>query len=518
MSSATLDRSGLIEKAASLVQRGDLNGALKQYVRLFEDSPSDWNVANTLGDLYVRLGKSDDAVAHFISLAEQLALDGFTAKARALYRKILRIQPTNAAALQRVDELDRRGQSASPFLRRVLETARVAREAQPQDPETLAPPTAEDTVAMTRVGDPAPPTAHVDPWNPYTPSPVAEPAPTKSPAPPLFAPEPVATEPAVCEPPLVDEFGETEAIADAAAQRHDFSAATAVIERFLATRPHHTRALEKLIEIGVDGRRDSDLPWAQARLAEACLEVGRYQQAQDIAIDLIFREPGSTRNQELLERVTSAAREHCQSLRREPPVELELDEPAGPAQIASPAPPAPEPPIATHIAAATPPPVPPPVPTSADDADLPADLREWSDSAQAFDDIRTVLIEEAAAAAEERLSEAQRLIESADTDHAVRALEEAMCAPHLRAAAGARLANVYRDSGAPIEALACLEWVAEMPPPDEESGHELAYQLALTLEALGQQAQALGVYRELLAEVGPAYRDIAARTGRLSAA
>jgi len=57
-----------------------------------------------------------------------------------------------------------------------------------------------------------------------------------------------------------------------------------------------------------------------------------------------------------------------------------------------------------------------------------------------------------------------------------------------------------------------------MPPADEDSGHELAYELALTLEALGQDAQALGVYRELLAEVGPGYRDISTRARRLAAA
>lgn len=127
------------------------------------------------------------------------------------------------------------------------------------------------------------------------------------------------------------------------------------------------------------------------------------------------------------------------------------------------------------------------------------------------------MLEEAAAGAEERFAESARLVESGQIDLAVRALEEAMCAPHLRTPAGARLAAIHRDLGSPIEALACLEWVAEMPPASEESGLELAYQLALTLEALGQPAQALGVYRELLAEVGAAYRDVAARAGRLEA-
>ncbi len=68
-----------------------------------------------------------------------------------------------------------------------------------------------------------------------------------------------------------------------------------------------------------------------------------------------------------------------------------------------------------------------------------------------------------------------------------------------------------------MEALSCLEWVAELPPSTEDGGHELAYELAVTLEALGQHAQALGVYRELLAEVGPSYRDLAGRVERLRA-
>src|SRR5512144_682684 len=142
---ATADRSDAMEKAARLVQRGELGRALKAYVRLFEQDRRDWSVGNTLGDLYVRVGQSREAIAHFTSLAEQLATDGFEAKARALYRKILRIQPDNPVARQRVDELDRQqGGSVSPFLKRVLETARASRETAeaeeaPQQAPTLTP-------------------------------------------------------------------------------------------------------------------------------------------------------------------------------------------------------------------------------------------------------------------------------------------------------------------------------------------------------------------------------------------
>ena len=145
-------------------------------------------------------------------------------------------------------------------------------------------------------------------------------------------------------------------------------------------------------------------------------------------------------------------------------------------------------------------------------------LREWADADLAFENLRSSLLDDAAAAAEERLAESARFLETHRVDEAIHALHEAMCAPHLRTTAGARLAQIYRDSDAPLDALACLEWVAQVPPATDESGHELAYELAVTLEALGQEAQALGVYRELIAEVGTGYRDIATRLERLAAA
>ncbi len=566
MSASSLGRSDLIEKAASLVQRGDLKGAIPRYAKLFQDNPADWNVANTLGDLYVRVGRSDDAVAHFGTLAEQLAADGFTAKARALYRKILRLKPDNEIAMRRVAELDRSGATLSPFVSRLLETARSARQNHPAGPPAAGPEieiapaperaapepdvVADASEARGPAGQASPP---IDVWTPHVPVPVVEApaadapiarvqpavaaaaparephAPVEPPAgAPVTVPEAAAAAPRAPRP--VDEFSSAEAAADVALARQDFAQATAIVERFLARHPGHVRALEKLIDIGVDGGLDSDLPWVQVRLAEACLDAERFQQAQNIALDLICREPGTARHQDLLERVIAAARDRGQTLRpicrpapepEETPVvvapraEPPVAAPPPPRDVAVPSPPVVEPP----------PPAPPaeaPVivepPAAADVADLPPDLAEWSDPDRAFDELRMILLEEAAAAAEERFAEGVRLIDGGQTDQAIRALEEAMCAPHLRTPAGARLAGIYRDLGAPIEALACLEWVAEMPPASEESGHELAYQLALTLEALGQQAQAMGVYRELLAEVGPAYRDVAVRAERLGAA
>jgi tetratricopeptide (TPR) repeat protein len=477
MASGVAERSRVIAKAAAALACGDLEAALKLYAKAFDDDPRDWNVGNALGDLYVRMGRTEDASSHFTMLAEQLAADGFTARARALYRKILRLQPNDEAARLRVEELDRQQVgTASPFLKRVLETARTNREA--TAPVSAPPPAA-----------------------------VPEPEPVVAPP----------SEPVVALPPETPlSFAEAEATANEAIARRDYHAASAELERFLAVDPSHVEALERLVDISVDGRLEAQLVAAQQRLADACAEAGRFRQAVDIALDLCARQPSIAAHTRRAERIAAAAREHgaavaipcATSFDEEQEIDLSQlsARPQAPIDQAVPEPEIPEPIPAVPAASIA---IGPPF------GDL---LKAWSDPARLFDDVQQALLDEAAAHAEEHFAQASRLVAARQLRDAIAPLEDAMCVPHLRATAGSRLARVYRDTGDPVDALELLEWVAEMPPPDEDSGHELAYELALTLEALGQESQALGVYRELLAEVGPSYRDIATRAQRLTAA
>jgi len=68
-------------------------------VRLVEDQPRDWNTGNLLGDLYVRGGQLDQAVAQFARIADSLHHEGFNSKAAALYKKILKLRPDDDRAL-----------------------------------------------------------------------------------------------------------------------------------------------------------------------------------------------------------------------------------------------------------------------------------------------------------------------------------------------------------------------------------------------------------------------------------
>lgn len=88
-----LDREATLKKAEKLLRQGRLDAAIEEYVRVVEDQPRDWTLANTLGDLYVRAGQSGQAVAQYARIADHFAGAGFYSKAVALYKKVLKITP-----------------------------------------------------------------------------------------------------------------------------------------------------------------------------------------------------------------------------------------------------------------------------------------------------------------------------------------------------------------------------------------------------------------------------------------
>ncbi len=101
----SIDRDAAVRQAEKLLRQGKLDQAIAEYLRLVEDQPRDWTTANLLGDLYVRAGQVDHAVAHFARMGESLYHEGFLPRASALYKKILKLQPDSDHALLRAGEL-----------------------------------------------------------------------------------------------------------------------------------------------------------------------------------------------------------------------------------------------------------------------------------------------------------------------------------------------------------------------------------------------------------------------------
>jgi tetratricopeptide (TPR) repeat protein len=87
------DRAESVKKAEKLLRQGKLDLAIAEYVRMVEEQPRDWNLRNTLGDLYVRASQLDNAGAQYLQIADHLFNEGFFSKAAALYKKILKIKP-----------------------------------------------------------------------------------------------------------------------------------------------------------------------------------------------------------------------------------------------------------------------------------------------------------------------------------------------------------------------------------------------------------------------------------------
>jgi tetratricopeptide (TPR) repeat protein len=544
----------ILEEAARHLRSNALAKALPLYQQLYDQEPNDWTVANALGDLHVRMNATDLALGVFMDLAEHMAGEGHAIKARALYRKVLRLRPGNAAATTRVAELENEHLDASPIMQRVRGALLDARVAAPQSepaPDEPAFETAareepavetaareepavetaareepavetaareEPAVEMAARGEPAFETAaREEPAPPPAPSPAL----TVTPAPePELRPAPVALdsfEP-VCDkwiavgralasaplhdrpsntlsPARLDAFQRMEASARGAAASGDYRGAFGSVEHFLRGYPHDVEALALLVEFRIDGGL-GNVAASQIRLAEACIATGRVSSARHVALDLLRRQPDDLAVGELADRIFVAGGIAPPAPQFEAPPVIPLDDDdvgAGAGELFD------DDGLVTAEA-------PRRAPASASARPQGADpLDDWLDAADESD-ARDAVVTAARHAAAGNVAAAKAM------------LEPLMRTPALRPIAGVGLAQLYRRELDYARALQCLEQAAEQPSMDEDTAHALAYELALTLEAAGQRNDALALYQELLSEVGPAFRDVAARAQQLSAA
>jgi pilus assembly protein FimV len=87
------------------IQRGNLKGAIEEYQKVIASEPKNYPAINALGDLYVRTEQPAEAIKHFLFLAEKYRTDGFAVKAIAMYKKIMKLEPSNDQASLKLAEL-----------------------------------------------------------------------------------------------------------------------------------------------------------------------------------------------------------------------------------------------------------------------------------------------------------------------------------------------------------------------------------------------------------------------------
>jgi pilus assembly protein FimV len=99
------NKAKVLASAEKFVQQGKLPNAIAEYEKIIKEDPKDLTVLNTIGDLYARVGQNEHAVMYFKKVSEQYAGNGFTVKAIAVYKKLVKLQPSNSETNTRLAEL-----------------------------------------------------------------------------------------------------------------------------------------------------------------------------------------------------------------------------------------------------------------------------------------------------------------------------------------------------------------------------------------------------------------------------
>lgn len=93
------DRDDRLRSAEALVRQGRLDEAVVAHEDLLALRPSDLGAQNALGDLLVRLGRTEQAVACFMRVGNYYLHEGFFARAAGFYRKVLKVAGHHEPAL-----------------------------------------------------------------------------------------------------------------------------------------------------------------------------------------------------------------------------------------------------------------------------------------------------------------------------------------------------------------------------------------------------------------------------------
>lgn len=101
----SFNKAKILKSAEKYVQQGKIAAAIDEYRKIVEADPNDLTMINTLGDLCVRAGRTEEAIQNFSRIAENYRENGFTLKAIAMFKKISKLEPSNTETSLRLADL-----------------------------------------------------------------------------------------------------------------------------------------------------------------------------------------------------------------------------------------------------------------------------------------------------------------------------------------------------------------------------------------------------------------------------
>ena len=120
-----VDRSKVLSAAQKHLAKGNYDRAIAEYRRLVDEDPADVRTWLKIGDLQTRKGAHKEASDTYHRVAEHYADQGFFLKAVAVYKQILKLQPTRLDVSLRLAEMYEQLQLVSDALQ-TYEQAAIA--------------------------------------------------------------------------------------------------------------------------------------------------------------------------------------------------------------------------------------------------------------------------------------------------------------------------------------------------------------------------------------------------------
>jgi tetratricopeptide (TPR) repeat protein len=111
-----LDRNKVLAAAQKQLSKGNYDKAIAEYRKLVEEDPKDVRTWLKIGDIYTRKGSRKEAVETYGRVAEHYAVQGFFLKAVAVYKQILKLDPSRVDICVRLGEMYEQLQLATDAL------------------------------------------------------------------------------------------------------------------------------------------------------------------------------------------------------------------------------------------------------------------------------------------------------------------------------------------------------------------------------------------------------------------
>ena len=100
-----VNRTKVLEAAQKFLSKGQYDKAIAEYQKLVSEDPRDVRTLLKIGDLHTRRNKPKDAIEVYEKVAELYARQGFFLKAVAVYKQILKLDPSHLAATLRLAQM-----------------------------------------------------------------------------------------------------------------------------------------------------------------------------------------------------------------------------------------------------------------------------------------------------------------------------------------------------------------------------------------------------------------------------